>query len=402
MLSKLLSRFRFLIPPLIIIFGAVVMIALSKSRKRPQREKIEFSGALVETIDAELSNKGVVIKGNGSVQPRYEVTLIPQVGGRVDWVHPRLATGNAFSKDDTLLSIEALDYELVVQQAEAAVAQAEYQSEVASANAGIAAREWELMERTRENLLGNSSGSSSENTNTVNSPNPLVLHEPQLRQAEAALLSAKARLEQAKLNLNRTVLTAPFNCRVRSQTVAPGKIVGPSTPLASLYATDIVEIEVGISMGDLAWMQIPGAKAEVILNTGENEYQWSGIVDRSAGVVDQIGRLAKVVVQVKKPFARNNSGKPELSIGSFVTVLIEGRVLEDIVALPRATIRENSTVWVVSDSNTLQIRDVIVKRLTPDEALLSSGINPNDEVIITSLSGAANGMKLRMIHEDEK
>jgi len=377
-------RNRVLIPLLIVIGGAVIMNVLVRTRKRPTRTRNRAPGALVEVMSVAPEDRRVIIEGNGTVSPRYEVILQPQVTGKVVWIHPELVSGHAFELGDELVRIDPADYELAVRRAEAQVAQAEYQLDVTQANAAIAHREWELM-----NDSAAASGSE---------PDPLVLHEPQLRQARAILASAQAALETTQLNLSRTVLRAPFDCRVRSQAVAPGQLVSPASQMASLYATDVVEIEVGLPVADVAWLEIPGANARVTLETGDGEYRWTGTVHRAVGVSDQIGRLARVVVRVTEPFAR----QPELSIGSFVWVAIEGREVTGTLPIPRRALREESTVWIANADNQLAVREVVIERLTADEALVRGGLAPGDRIIMTALSGAAPGMPLRIKEAGER
>lgn len=392
-------RIRYLLPILIVLVGILIMVGLRASRKHPPRERVRPTGALVEVIEVRSTSQRIVVEGNGTVAPRYEITLMPQVTGKVVWVHPDLVAGGAFREGDELLRIEQVDYALAVQRAAAQVAQAEYQLEVARAKADIARREWELMNAAQDRPLGDPSAGPGRPTAPAQ-PHPLVLHEPQLRQAQANLTSAGAALETAQLNLERTVLRAPFNCRVRRQAMAPGQLVGPASQVAVLYATDLVEIEVGLPVADLAWIELPGAPATVRLDTGEGQYTWAGRADRTVGVVDEIGRLARVVVQVRDPFRRSDPATPELSIGSFVLVEIAGRLVEGTIPVPRRALRENSTVWVAAKDNTLEIREIKLHRLTPTEALVAAGLTSGERIILTPLSGAVQGMTLRLVQAE--
>lgn len=383
-------RLRFFVPVLILLAGLIIMTGLKMLRKPPARHASRHGGALVEVMTAEQTDRRVPIEGNGTVAPRYEVVLIPQVSGKIEWVDPGFVSGAWFRRGDPLLRIERSDYELAARRAEAEVAKAKYQIDVARANAAVARREWELMNLSRR---GGNATSAAEGME----PDPLVLHEPQLRQAEANLLSAKTALETAGLNLRRTELCAPFDCRVRRQSASPGQLVGPASQIANLYATDIVEIDIGLAPLETEWIEIPGAPARVYVEGGGEGRVWDGYVDRSVGVLDEIGRLDRVVVRVKEPFRDLDEGKPALSIGSFVHVEIEGRLLESIIPIPRSAVREESTVWVVGAENRLEIREVTVKRFTSNEALLSNGLEPGDRIILTPLTGAAEGMSLRPV-----
>ncbi len=387
MTDKNKSKMRFFIPPVIVLLGIVIMVSLAKSRKKPPQHTREYAGVLIDVVKAELGTSTIEIEATGTVQPRYQVNLMPQVTGKVEWVHPEYVAGGSFGERDTLLIIEQDDYKLAVRQMQAGLAQAEYLLELEQANSAIARREWELMSR--------SNGDDSVE------PDPLVLRQPQLKQADAAYQSAMAGLEKAELNLARTIITAPFNCRVRKQSIAPGQLVGQGSSLGIIYETDIAEIQLGLPVSDLEWIKVPGAKAEVEFKVGSTSYIWDGRVDRSVGVLDEIGRLARVVVRVEKPFRKRGIGNPELSIGSFVHVSIKGRDLENTIAIPRSAMRENNTLWIAKDDGTLDIRNVTYHRLTPKEALVSSGIEAGENIVLTSIAAASSGMKLRFLNAEE-
>ncbi len=385
---------RRLLPALVVVFGVIIMMALISQRKNPVRTRPRAGGVLVEVLETQRSDRRVVIRGTGTVAPRDEVALMPQVSGRVVWVHPELEAGGRFQRNVVLLRIEPADYEAAVQKAEALVAQAEYQMDLAQASADVARREWDRIRAANDVQVAGTDSSSE--------PEPLVLHEPQLRQAEAGLISASAALQTARLNLKRTEVPAPFNCRVRRKSVAVGQLVGPGAPVATVYGTDLVEIEVGLPVADLAWIDIPGSEARITMDTGEAQHTWTGRIDRSVGVLDEIGRLARVVVQIRDPFVRRDIHTPELSIGAFVTVAIEGRYLRDTVPIPRRALRENSSVWIVSPDGALEIRPVSVARLTAQEAFIESGLNGGERLILTPISGAAPGMALRIAGKEAR
>ena len=190
--------------------------------------------------------------GTGNVLPRDEVNVLPQITGKIDWLSPEFEKGGSFRKGETLVRIEQVDYTLGVQRAKAALAQAEYGYQVAKANSNIAKKEWKTVSSKSRN--------STEGDQKMSEPDSLVLQIPQLKQAEANLESARAAFQLAELNLERTEVKAPFNCRIRQRLASEGQLVSPGSPIASVYGTDVVEIEVGIPVADLAWIKIPGAE----------------------------------------------------------------------------------------------------------------------------------------------
>jgi RND family efflux transporter MFP subunit len=235
-------------------------------------------------------------------------------------------------------------------------------------------------------------------------PNPLVLYVPQLKQARAVVASASAALRQAELNLARTRVTAPFNCLVRSEQIDIGQYVKSGTAVADLAGTDTAEIVVPLSLEDLRWLDVPGdvngtgSPADVRLVVGERNHSWQGRIVRSLGEVDPRGRMARVVVAVDDPYGTRGgkSGeRPALPLGAFVQVVFRGAILPAVAAVPRGALRENSTVWIMDEDRRLRIRPVRVARMEREEVLVAGGVEDGEFLVLTALSGAADGMKLR-------
>jgi hypothetical protein len=129
------------------------------------------------------------------------------------------------------------------------------------------------------------------------------------------------------------------------------------------------------------------------------ELKWAGYVDRAVGMIDSIGRLSQVVVRVDNPFSGGNPVN-ELSINSFVDLEIAGKPIENVVNLPREALQSDSTVWIARQDSTLEIRKVKVARSTRDSAYIQQGIETGEQVVLTALTGAADGMKLRPVKKE--
>ncbi len=373
---------RTLVPALIILGGFILMLALIASRKKPESNVPEFAGVLVETLKVSPSTHRATITGAGTVRAKNEVAFAPQVGGKVEWVSEEFASGGSFRTGDVLFRVEAIDFELAVEQAKARVAQAEYQLSVEQAQADVAKREWGRMSET--------------NTNLSDAPASLVLREPQLKQAEANLASALAAFRQAELALDRSKVRAPFNGRVRRESVNIGQMVAPGVPVGMLYSTGVAEIEVGLPVDEQMWLEIPGSTAIVKLSVAGDEYSWQGKVVRWVGALDSIGRLSRVVIEVNDPYTKREDGGPALAVGSFVNVEISGREIENAVAVPRTAIHSGDIIWIVTADNTLELRPVTIALRTREEVYITDGLNVGERVVLTPISGAADGLKLRI------
>jgi RND family efflux transporter MFP subunit len=232
-----------------------------------------------------------------------------------------------------------------------------------------------------------------------------VVFEPQMKSAEAQSAAARAAVEQAELNLRRTRLNAPFNCYVRAENVEIGQYVKSGSNVATVAGTDEIEIIVPLPLEELNWIRIPGqngagevSSVDILLELGKQVYSWEGRVRRLLGDVDPKSRMAALVVTVADPFGtlgKRPSSGPQLAPGTFVQVLIKGKRLENVVVVPRLAVHDDDTVWLVDGQDKLLIRHVEIVRREREDVLVTSGLKSGDRVILTNLSGAADGMLLR-------
>ncbi len=389
-MSKKKTALKIILPLLVLVLGLVGMRFLLLQKSAPQRQARARPGALVEVLVVKQVDRPVRIFATGTVQADQEVTIVPQVSGRVVTVARNMVAGGFFKKGELLFGLESIDYELAVDQARAVLARAESELLITRGRAAVARQEWTRLNQGRD--IG---------------PNPLVVMEPQLKEKEAGLASARAGLRQAELNLARTRITAPFNCRVRSEQLGIGQYIRSGSRVATVAGIDIAEVVVPLEPGDLAWLRVPrpgnagqGSTATVRLDVNGRKYEWPGRVVRSLGELDEFTRMARVVVRVEQPYrapADTVAAGPDLVQGSFVEVELVGRTMAGVVILPRRVIRDNDSVWVLDDANTLRVRPVTVVRREKDTVWISSGLNNGEQVIRTDLAGGAEGMALRVV-----
>jgi len=384
---------KFVLPVVVILAGFAGMQIMVHSRPAPKKEVKESRGVLVEVVNVTRENLPVVVTGTGTVGPRQEAGITPQVNGRVTYLAPNFVVGGFFRKGDLLFRIEDTDYRLAIERAKANIAKAEFDLATVEGQARVARIEWERLRLAEKK-----------------EPGPLVLYEPQLKNARANVDSAKAALSQAELDLARTSVYAPFACLVRSEQIDLGQYVTAGNRVATVAGTGAVEIVVPLPLDEMQWITIPrrgsdgnGSKAQVKLAVGDRVLAWKGRVVRSLGEVDPRGRMARVVVAIADPYNLEKGGdskRQDLEIGMFVDVEIIGKTLSGVFAVPRSALRNGDTVWTMDDENSLRVTPVTVVRRERGTVLLRDGFQEGARVVLTNISGAAEGMKLRMAGEE--
>ena len=351
-----------------------------------KRERV-FLPPLVRAMDVEKRDLQLTVRTHGTVVPRAEGLLAPEVSGRILEVSPSLVSGGFFEKDEILAVLDPIDYELAVVRAEAQVAQAEARLDREEAEAEVARAEWEW--------LG------------TGEPSPLLLREPQLAEAKAMVASAEAALQQANHDLRRTKIRAPYSGRVMEMLVDVGEYVNRGAPLARMYATDYAEIRIPIPDEKIAYIdlplfehtdaeQAPGPKAKLRTRFAGKDLEWEGTIVRTEGEIDPKSRMVTAVARVDDPYGRHDdASRPPLSVGLFLEVEIEGESVSGVVEIPRSAMRGRSTVYVIDDDGRLSFREVEVLKAGVETIVIRSGLEEGDRVCLSALDAATDGMKVR-------
>ena len=376
--------------PLAILVAGVGLAALIIATG-PELEQVPppANAPLVRTWVAATESVQMSSITHGSVLPRTESDLVPEVSGRVNAMSPALVSGGFFKKGDLLLEIDPLDYEVALEQARAVLASSS--SEVTNARKAHA-RQLDLAKKQ--------STSESQRDDALN----------RMQFAEAAEREARARLSRAERDLERTRMLAPFEGRVRSERVDIGQFVTRGASIASLYSTDFAEVRLPIHDEELAFLELPLGgmdPAETPLPTAilrarfaGKEHQWEGKIVRTEGELDPQTRMITVVAQVEAPY-KTRDDRPPLAVGLFVEAEIIGRVAEDIYIVPRSALQANKQVYIIDADNKLVFRDVEILRIVDENVYIGAGLSSGEVVCISTLSSAIEGMAVRPITDEE-
>ncbi len=374
----------------VLLLGGFIAWALVKSRPTPEIAPKKADGTLVEVMEAQPQRQFVRVEAMGTVIPSRELTLTPEVSGRIIEMNPNLVPGGILKAGEVVALIDTRDYEVAVMQAKAALEDARLYLDLEYGRQVVAKREWDVVYPSTQ-----SSEASSR----------LALREPQLESAKANVEAAKSALSRAELNLDRTIITAPFNATVRTESVEVGQLVTQQTPLANLAGADQYWVQVSIPVNRLPWIEMPGkegeggAVAKVIHQIGpDSRIEREGRVVRLLGDLDPAGRMARVLVAVDDPLgieSQKNRPTLPLLIGAYVTVEIDGREIDNVYVIPRTAIREGDRVWVMDEKDRLSVRDVDIIWRRKDDVFVTNAIQPGELIVTSRIATPIPGMQLR-------
>lgn len=336
----------------------------------------------VQIVRAEPQTLKLNVLSQGVVTPREEIDLIAEISGKVLQMHPALVSGGFFEANDVLLMIDPRDYDYAIVAANAKIAEAKRVLINERAQVEQANSEWQALGQ----------GEASD----------LALRKPQLAEAEAKLQAAEADLAKAKLDRSRCELRAPFAGRVMSKQVGRGQFLSAGSVIARIFANDVAEIRLPIGIDQLAFLDLPqGNKTpkrrwpNVVLHAevGGQLQHWPGHIVRSEAALDKSSGQLFLIAQVEQPDQSAADRVPLLS-GLFVQAEIEGVTRDKVITLPRSALNTLQQVKLVNNEQRLELRQVEVLRTDTDKAIIKSGLNSGDQVVISEMPMPVAGMRV--------
>jgi len=397
------TRMKVMVPIAILGVAAIVVLGIKKMESSVESMPPQVSARLVSVIEVQPRDVQFTVFTQGTVVPRTESGLIPQVAGEVIWVSPKLVSGGFFEKGDPLIRIDPSDHRVELEAARAVVAR--MKSEFARAKTEI----------ERQRRLADQGVASQARIDDA---------ENEFRVTEAELREETAKLARAERNLERTEIRAPYQGRVRSEKVDVGQFVSRGVSIGSLYATDYAEVRLPLPDRDLRYLDIPfglsgapmtsdggrieesiGPIVELRAEFAGEPRTWIGQIVRTEGEIDAKSRMVHLVARVEDPYGHNGTRRSApLAVGLFVEAEIQGRRAEGVFVLPRAALRTDSgddLVYVVDAGDRLRFRAVEVLRAQRDDVIIGSGLEPGDRVCVSPIAAAVNGMAVRAVRAAE-
>lgn len=376
--------------PLAIVLGSVlILVFLVRSRPVVESKPPVVPPPLVRAATVSLETVRLTVRSQGAVIPRTESALSAETDGQIVYVSPAFVPGGFFEKDELLVRLDPRDAELAVTRAAADTARFATALQIEQEEARLAQDEWRQL------------GSGA--------PMPLVLREPQLAQARANLEASGAALQQAKLNLERTEIRAPYAGRVRKKNVDVGQFLRRGEALATIYAINYAEIRLPIPDEELAYFDSPmqfrgetartgGPPVVISAEFAGRRHRWAGRVVRMEGEIDPMSRMVYAVARVQDPYGRGtNPDRPPLGIGMFIEAEILGRSYPGVAVLPRTAMHGENRIAVIDEENRLRFRFVDVLRTESDRVFILGGIETGERVCLSALETQMEGMEVRIL-----
>jgi RND family efflux transporter MFP subunit len=360
---------------------------LSENREFSQPVAVERPVAKVDTMVLRASNAPLPIRGEGFVRPFRQLSLSPQVSGKVTHIHPAIIDRGRFQAGDVLVQLDNRAQVTVLAQTEA---------NIAATEARLDQRRTDLA-RTRA-LLARQVATQTQVDALISSADELA----------ANLQGLFAAREAAQIALSDRQAVAPFDGAVLSRMVEIGDVVSPGQALAEIFTENEMEVDVAVRQADAAL--IPGlfsavaAQASVDVPFAGYTFRWTGQIARVEPQLDSLTRTLSVTVRLvdladvsgrSVDGSRIASGAPPALINAFAKVRIDGLRPSRAYAVPSTALRNGTNLWL-ADGGALQIVPVSLLHVDGETSYIESAVSlDGSRVITSSLPAPLEGMQLR-------
>jgi RND family efflux transporter MFP subunit len=379
-------QLRYVLSPIAIIFLALFVVGiLGALAPKPAKKPPEIKAPLVEVIELVREDVTFSIASQGNVVPKTKTTLISEVSGAVTYISDKFNVGGYFKKGEVLLNIDDITYRVAVLQS---------QARLEAAQAGLIEEKARNAQKEDEWLLTGK---------TLAEAPILALRIPQLQQSKADVKAAQANLQEAEVKLRRTTIVAPYNAMIQAKNVDIGQYVSMGTVLASTFAVDFAEVRLPIKQKDVLFLNLPkvnedsnASSVRLSYQMGSEIFSVSSSLTRYEGEVDSASRVHYVVAQVDDPYQiKSASASPALRVGMYVNAKVSGKILTDIIAIPRGAVYGANTIRL-ADKGNLFLQEISILRSDANFVYTRDIIAPDMRLITTKIESVVDGMTLRI------
>jgi multidrug efflux system membrane fusion protein len=326
---------------------------------------------------AETADMPVMLEALGTVTPIATTTVVPQVSGTILKVLYR--EGQLVKAGDVLVTIDPKSYEIARMQAEGNLQRD--QANLESAHLTL----------TRYQTLLKQDSIAGQDADT---------QAALVKQLEGTVVTDRAALNAAKLNLSYTNITAPISGRLGLRVVDVGNYVtaGTATGVAVITVMDPIDVEFSLPQ-DL----IPSLMKRLVVDKATlptTALDRTRVNTLATGHFLTLDNRVDTTTGTVKGKAQFSNKEATLFPNQFVNVRIQADTLKNVVVVPAGAVRQGASgqfVYVLDTENsTVSMRTIKTGQADGDRIVVKEGLQSGETVITEGADRLKEGAKVKM------
>ncbi len=322
---------------------------------------------------AQKGDLPVYLIGLGTVTAFNTVTVRSRVDGQI--VKVNFTEGQFVHAGDALIEIDPRPYQVMLEQAEGQLAKDQAQLHDVQ------------VDFERYTLLYNEGVVPKQQVDT---------QQAQVGQYQGAIKADQATIDNAKLQLVYSRITAPISGRVGLRLVDQGNIVHASDTAGLLVITQLQPISVIFTLpqDQLQQVLVKLRGGGLLPVEAYDRDDLNKIADGKLATIDNSIDPTTGTYKLKSVFSNENN---VLFPNQFVNVHMLVDTKRNLVIVPASAIQrgpQGTYVYAVSGGNTTNIRVITIAQTTGNNVGISAGLNPGDVVVIDGQDKLQDGSKV--------
>jgi len=325
--------------------------------------------------------------------------------------------GTPVKKGQPLFTLDKREFEASLQTAKAQLAKAEAdlqsareqsQVDTARANLEIAAAQLNkadqdvkrlkplaeqqaVPQQDYDNALAQQQGARAQLEGQKSGLNTAKVNQTaQIGQASASVMSAKAQIQQAELNLEYCNIVSPIDGLIGTRQVAPGNLVGRGDATLLATVSNINPLRVFLSISEAEYLKLmalkkagrgPTANSMEMIMADGNVFPYKGrfiVADRAVDL--KTGTLS-LIAEFPNP-------EHLLRPGQFGRVRLAAEVVENAILIPQKAVMEMQSakvVYVVTADNKVQLRSLTLGDRVGQDYIVTEGLKAGERIVVDGI-----------------